>query len=185
MKTEQLVEIGLDKDQIKQVMKLNGLAVENAKEGVGELNVKIENLQNQIGSYEKQIEELKNSDGAEEKINEITQKYEQDIEEIKSSYDSQLKENKINSTLKFEALKLNPYDVNDVLANINRDELKIEDDKINGIDEVLNSVKESKPYLFKENEPVGTGGSKGNRPKEKTPEEDPFLQGFKSVFKNI
>ena len=69
MTTEQLKELGLTEDQIREVFKLNGIAVENARQGVTELEQEIEtikaekeNLEEQLETTKVKVEEL-NQDG--------------------------------------------------------------------------------------------------------------------------
>ena len=47
-------------------------------------------------------------------------------------------------------------DADDILALINKDELELQDDgNVKGLDKAIESLKESKPYLFAESKPSG------------------------------
>lgn len=67
---------------------------------------------------------------------------------------------KLNA-IKLEILKASPNDVSDILPHIKQDSITISDDGIKGLKEQLEAIRQSKPYLFKEADPDGTGGSKG------------------------
>ena len=71
------------------------------------------------------------------------------------------------NAIKFEVLKANPKDVNDILPHIDNEVVKIEDGEVIGLKEQIEKLKEEKSYLFKDDEPTGTGGSKGNPPRDK------------------
>ena len=51
------------------------------------------------------------------------------------------------------------------MPHIDSEVLKIEDGEIVGLKEQIEKLKEEKAYLFKEEAPTGTGGSKGNPPR--------------------
>lgn len=131
---------------------------------------KFDSLNNEKNEYKEQIKELnkelgelkdkaKDDDEVTEKIEEL----EIEIENKEKEMESLRKTNAI----KFEILKNNPKDVADILPHIDNDVVKIEDNKIIGLEEQINDLRENKSYLFKEEEPAGTGGSKGNSSKER------------------
>lgn len=131
------------------------------KDKFDETNNEKKGYKEQIDSLNKELGELK------EKIkddDEVTGK----IEELKKEIENKEKEMESlrkNNAIKFEVLKANPKDVKDILPHIDNEMVKIQDCKVLGLEEQIKNLKENKPYLFKEEGPVGTGGSKGNPPK--------------------
>lgn len=132
--------------------KFDGLNEEKKqyKAQVDELNKKLGELQGQ----------LKDNQTATEQITKLQ-------EQIKEKEAEILATRKLTA-IKLEILKANPNDVSDILPHIKQDAVTVaDDDSITGLEEQLKALKEAKPYLFKEVDPAGTGGSKGGGPKDK------------------
>lgn len=129
---------------------------------------KFDAVNNEKNEYKQQVESLN------QKLTELNGKLkdneeaQQTIEALKQQIEDKEQElaqtRKINA-IKFEILKANPRDVADILPHIDSDVVKIEDGKVLGLEEQIKALKESKAYLFNDEEPSGTGGSKGNAPR--------------------
>lgn len=119
----------------------------------------VDNLNIQLGKLQKQLED---NDDASQTIKDL----QKDIADKEKEMEAIRKQNAI----KFEVLKYNPNDVADILPHLKDDTVTIaEDGTITGLKEQLDALRESKPYLFKQVEPVGTGGSLGGGEKKKQP----------------
>ena len=129
---------------------------------------KFDAVNNEKNEYKQQVEslnqklteldgKLKDNEEAQQTIEALKQQIEDKEQELAQT-------RKINA-IKFEILKANPRDVADILPHIDSDVVKIEDGKVLGLEEQIKALKESKPYLFNDEEPSGTGGSKGNAPR--------------------
>lgn len=126
---------------------------------------KFDAVNNDKNTYKKQIDDLnielgklqvklKDNDDASETI-EGLKKQIQDKE-------TELVNIRKANAIKLEALKANPNDVADIIPHLKQDVITVsENGTVTGLSEQLEALKESKPYLFKEVEPKGTGGSKG------------------------
>ncbi|HHV39121.1 MAG TPA: hypothetical protein GXX70_06505 [Tepidimicrobium sp.] len=117
------------------------------KEQIDDLNEELGKLKNKV----------KDNDDVTEKI--------EDLEKEIENKEKEMKKLRKTNAIKFEVLKANPRDVNDILPHIDSEVVKIEDDEIVGLKEQIEKLKEEKAYLFKEDMPPGTGGSKGNPPR--------------------
>lgn len=119
----------------------------------------VDNLNKELGKLQKQLEDN-------QAANETIEKLKQQIKDKETEMEKIRKQNAI----KFEVLKYNPNDVADILPHLKEDTISIaEDGTITGLKEQLDSLKENKPYLFKETTPAGTGGSIGGGEKKKQP----------------
>lgn len=117
----------------------------------------VDDLNKQLGGLQKQ---LKDNEGATQTIEDLKKQIDDKETELANT-------RKVNA-IKFEALKAGPNDVEDILPFIKHDTIKVkEDGSIEGLEDQIKTLKEKKPYLFKEQDPDGTGGSKGNRSKDK------------------
>lgn len=117
-----------------------------------EYKAQIDNLNQELGKLK---EKLKDNDNANETIADLQKQIE--------NKEIELEKTRKSNAIKLEVLKANPNDVADILPHLKDESISInEDGTIEGLKEQLEGLKESKPYLFKEVEPQGTGGSLGN-----------------------
>lgn len=126
---------------------------------------KFDDINTEKNSYKSQIDRLNNE------LNTLKTKAANNVEVTKQieSLQEQIikKENEIENIRKMNAielnvLKANPIDIADIMPHINTDIITLENTgRIVGLEEQIKSIKEQKPYLFKDNQPSGTGGSKG------------------------
>lgn len=152
MTTEELRELGLSEEQIPQVMKLNGQAIENVKSELTELKQQNEtlvsekeNLTQQMEAVTGKLDSLKKLEGADKTISELNTK----IEELKNQHtaEKQMLDKKQRATLRI--LEENPHEVSDILNLINLEEVELTDNGLFGLDSKIAEIKENKPYLFK------------------------------------
>lgn len=132
---------------------------------------KFDDINEEKKKYKEQVDELNQELGKLKKQLEDNQDVTKTIEDlqkqIKDKEEEMAKIRKQNA-IKFEVLKANPNDVADILPHLKDDQIVLsEDGTITGLKEQLEALKENKPYLFKQVEPQGTGGSlgAGNKPK--------------------
>jgi len=167
MTLEQLLELGLSEDIAKKVIEAHQAAIKDnyvplarfneVNEEKKQYKEQVDNLNKELGKLQKQLED---NQGATETIENLKK-------QIKDKEEEMIKIRKQNA-IKFEVLKANPNDVADILPHLKDDIITItEDGTITGLQEQLEALKENKPYLFKQVEPQGTGGSlgAGNKPK--------------------
>lgn len=87
------------------------------------------------------------------------------IEQLKTQIADKEKElaaTRKQNAIKLKALEAGPNDVSDILPHIKQDAVVVgEDGTITGLEEQIKTLRESKPYLFREQAADGTGGSKG------------------------
>jgi len=139
-----------------------------------EYKTQVDDLNKDLGKLQGQ---LKNNEDATKTIQDLQQK-------IKDKDAEMTKINKL-STIKLEALKAEPNDIEDILPHLDTEKVIVNDDGITGLKEQLESLKEAKPYLFKETTPPGTGGSKGGGPKGKTEVTNQSTEEFmKAIYDN-
>lgn len=119
----------------------------------------VDNLNKELGKLQKQLEDNKDASETIENLKKQIKDKEAEMEKIRKQ-----------NAIKFEVLKYNPNDVADILPHLKEDTVTIaEDGTITGLKEQLDTLRESKPYLFKQIEPSGTGGSLGAGEKKKQP----------------
>lgn len=139
--------------------------VEKAKHD--ELTTAKTNLETQIKQRDKQLETLKKSAGNKEEFEQKIKELQTENKTAKLKYEQDLKNLKIDSAVKLK-LTNTAQDVDIVASLIDKTKLIVGDDgSVTGLDEQINPLKQSKPFLFKEIKSKGgnydpAGGAGGN-----------------------
>jgi hypothetical protein len=130
------------------------------KETYNTLSETKKKLEKDIADRDEQLEDLKKVDaeGLKAKIETL----QSENKTSKEKYEKELKDLQLTNAIKL-AINGKVHDEDIVSKLIDKEKVIIGDDgKIVGLDEQINSLKETKGFLFKEEGPEGTGGSLGN-----------------------
>ncbi|MBE7332508.1 phage scaffolding protein [Staphylococcus haemolyticus] len=138
-------------------------AIDESKSGMvprsrlNDKNAEIEELKAEITNRDNQIVELQNSVKDDSEL-------QKELEEVKQSnaeWQDKYKQSQLNNAVKLAVAK-EANDADDILAFVNKDELELQDDgTVKGLDKAIETLKESKPYLFADNKPVGNKPADG------------------------
>ncbi|HCX2144546.1 TPA: phage scaffolding protein [Staphylococcus aureus] len=149
-------------------------AIDESKSGMvprsrlNDKNTEIEELKEEISKRDEQIVKLQDSVKDDSEI-------QKELEELKnqnSEWETKYKEVQLNNAVKLAVAK-EANDADDILAFINKDELELADDgTVKGLDEAVETLKESKPYLFAPSKPTGNSPQQGDNPTGKPTKED-------------
>lgn len=141
-------------------------AIDESKSGMvprsrlNDKNAEIEELKAEISNRDEQIAKLQDSVKDDSEI----QKELDELKNKNAEWQSKYQESQLNNAVKLAVAK-EANDANDILAFINQDELELQDDgTVKGLDKAVESLKESKPYLFADNTPKGNTPQDGNNP---------------------
>ncbi|HDE5745378.1 TPA: phage scaffolding protein [Staphylococcus aureus] len=153
-------------------------AIDESKSGMvprsrlNDKNTEIEELKEEISKRDEQIVKLQDSVKDDSEI-------QKELEELKnqnSEWETKYKETQLNNAVKLAVAK-EANDANDILAFINKDELELADDgTVKGLDKAVETLKESKPYLFASSKPTGNSPQQGDNPTGK-----PTKENFKKM----
>lgn len=166
MKTEMLKELGLSQDQIDKIMAENGkdIAAEQAKTSAkdGELakaNETIQGLQ----------ETVKKFDGVD------PEQLKKDLADLQKKYDADISQAKLDSALELALVQHKARNTKAVRALLKADAIKLDGDKLLGLDEQLTALKKDAAYLFEDDEKKQTtvtasGGEHQEQTKEPAPD---------------
>lgn len=160
MNKEQLVELGLDEDQIKEVFRLNGIAVNNAKGDLDTKETELASLRTQLEEANTQIDGFKDLDV--EGIKAATEEYKTKFEEAKIKAEQDIEALKFEHELEGAIRDSKAKNVKAVKALLDIDNLKGSNNRVDDIKAALEATKADNDYLFKDEAPQGTGGSLGN-----------------------
>lgn len=156
MTKEVLIQLGLTEEQAEKVLGIYNEAVQNLvpKEKLEEAAAEKLQLGEGIKERDKQLEELKGAAGTSEelkkKLDEAIAKNKADSEQAAAELAVYKKDNAVNMQL----MKLGAKNIKAVKALIDLGKVSIDGENVIGLQEQLEAVKTSDPYLF---EPAITG----------------------------
>ena len=190
LKREMLVEAGIeDKAVIDNIMQAYGAGIENAKsQAKSELQAENETLKQQLEQQTQAINELQAKEGA-------SAESKQQLEELKAQFDQYKLDSEANlaQITKTNAVALalkdvGAYNSEDLMKFIDLDKIELGDDGKPQLEDTINSLKESSPYLFQaeDKQPNPNISVHGNPPAETgydhlSAEDKALFAGFDSV----
>lgn len=190
LKREMLVEAGIeDKAVIDNIMQAYGAGIENAKsQAKSELQAENDTLKQQLEQQTKAINDLQAKEGA-------SAESKQQFEDLKTQFaqyklDSEANLAQITKTNAVAlALKdVGAYNSEDLMKFIDLDKIELGEDGKPQLEDTINSLKESSPYLFQaeDKQPNPNISVHGNPPAETgydhlSAEEKALFAGFDSV----
>lgn len=172
MKRKFLEDLGLEKEAIDKIMDENGKDINKTKADYEDIKVQLTKAQETITERDTQLEELKKVDSQALQA-EIT-KLQETNKTSTAEYEKQLAQLKLSNALKMAIT--DAQDVDLVVSQLDQTKLKLgEDGTLSGLDEQLKTLKESKGFLFKQ-EQTQTSGFKPNQGNVGTPTETQAMQ---------
>ena len=190
LKREMLVEAGIeDKAVIDNIMQAYGAGIENAKsQAKSELQAENETLKQQLEQQTQAINELQAKEGA-------SAESKQQLEELKAQFDQYKLDSEANlaQITKTNAVALalkdvGAYNSEDLMKFIDLEKIELGEDGKPQLEDTINSLKESSPYLFQaeDKQPNPNISVHGNPPAETgydhlSAEDKALFAGFDSV----
>lgn len=190
LKREMLVEAGIeDKAVIDNIMQAYGAGIENAKLQVkSELQAENDTLKQQLEQQTQAVKDLQAKEGA-------STESKQQLEELKAQFDQYKLDSEANlaQITKTNAVALALKDVGahnseDLMKFIDLDKISLGEDGKPQLEDTINALKESSPYLFQieDKQPNPNISVHGNPPAETgydhlSAEDKALFAGFDSV----
>lgn len=190
LKREMLVDAGIeDKAVLDNIMQAYGAGIENAKsQAKSELQAENETLKQQLEQQTQAINELQAKEGA-------SAESKQQLEELKAQFDQYKLDSEANlaQITKTNAVALalkdvGAYNSEDLMKFIDLDKIELGEDGKPQLEDTINSLKESSPYLFQaeDKQPNPNISVHGNPPAETgydhlSAEDKALFAGFDSV----
>ena len=189
LKREMLVEAGIeDKAVIDNIMQAYGAGIENAKsQAKSELQAENDTLKQQLEQQTQAIKDLQAKEGA-------STESKQQLEELKAQFDQYKLDSEANlaQITKTNAVALALKDVGahnseDLMKFIDLDKISLGEDGKPQLEDTINSLKESSPYLFqaedKQSNPNITvlGNPAADAGQDISAEDKALFEGFDSV----
>lgn len=149
MKREFLEGLGLEKEAIDKIMAEHGKTVESHKTKAAGLQSSIDDLTGQLAQRDKDLKTLKKqaegSEGLQTQLADLQKKYDTD----KKDYETKIKDTQLSSALKL-ALNGKVHDTDLVAGLIDKSTIELGEDGnvTKGLDEQIQTLQESKSFLF-------------------------------------
>lgn len=190
LKREMLVEAGIeDKAVIDNIMQAYGAGIENAKsQAKSELQAENDALKQQLEQQTQAIQDLQAKEGA-------SAESKQQLEELKAQFDQYKLDSEANlaqitktSAVALALKDVGAYNSEDLMKFIDLDKIELGEDGKPQLEDTINSLKESSPYLFQaeDKQPNPNISVHGNPPAETgydhlSAEDKALFAGFDSV----
>lgn len=152
LKREMLINAGItDKEAIDEIMQAYGAGLEHARTQVkNELTAENETLKQQLETQSTTLEELKKSSEANSDVKQALEKLQQEYEQYKVESDSKLQQLNKTNAIALALKDVKAYDSDVLMKLIDIDKIELGEDGKPKLDEVVNGLRESKPFLFEQ-----------------------------------
>lgn len=155
MKREQLKEMGLEKEQIDSIMKINGDDIENAKSvsaaEIKNLQTEITGLNTQVKDRDKQLETLKASAGDNEALTKQIADLQAENATAKKTHESEMNQLKVDFAVEKALTGAKAKNVKAVKALLDLEDAKLDKDgNVKGLQEQIDKLTadEGTKFLF-------------------------------------
>lgn len=152
MKKEELLDLGIDEDVAKQVMALHGATVTGLNKQVTIAEQERDNYKQQIADNQEELDTLKESAKGNEDLTSQLSELQTKFEQTKTEADLKLAEQQKEYSIRLALKEASPLDEDIVLGQIDKDTIKVVDGKLQGFDEQLKGLQDSKGFLFQQTE---------------------------------
>ena len=163
--TDELLKLGLTEEQAKEVFALRGKELNADKSALETITKERDSLKDQLQKAEEQVENLKSLESISADQKEAIDKLQADYDKYKQEAEAELaKTNKVNA-INLALKDTKAHNPAALMKFIDVDAIEVDDNGKPKLDDVINGLKESDPYLFeaeesgKPNPTIVTGGN--------------------------
>nr|DAX74063.1 MAG TPA: minor structural protein [Caudoviricetes sp.] len=190
LKREMLVEAGIeDKSVIDNIMQAYGAGIENAKsQAKSELQAENDTLKQQLEQQTQAINELQAKEGASAESKQQLEDLKAQFEQYKLDSEANLAQITKTNAVALALKDVGAYNSEDLMKFIDLEKIELGEDGKPQLEDTINSLKESSPYLFQaeDKQPNPNISVHGNPPAETgydhlSAEDKALFAGFDSV----
>lgn len=150
MKREQLKELGLTDEQVNSVMGMHGQTVTELNKNLATAEQERDQFKEQLDSNQTELDALKESAKGDEELTQQLADLQSKFDAVKSDSETKLAEQQKDFAIKLALKEANALDEEIVLGQLDKDTIKVVDGKLQGFEEQLKGLQESKSFLFQE-----------------------------------
>lgn len=156
LKRDMLVEAGIeDKAVIDSLMDAYGSGIENAKaQAKSELQAENDSLKQQLEQQSQALKDLQAKEGASEELKQQLTDLQAKFDTYKADSEANLAQVNKSNAIRLALKDVDAHNSDDLARFINFDEVELDESGKPKLDKVIENLRESSPYLFKQAEPV-------------------------------
>ncbi|WP_419893277.1 phage scaffolding protein [Oceanobacillus kimchii] len=128
------------------------------KEKFDSVNTEKNDYKQQLADRDTQLDDLKKKAKGNDELKEEIDRLKQENEDTKNQYEKDLQDKTFNYELEKALSAQQAKNPKAVKALLDKEAIKLDGDKLLGLEEQLTALKESDGYLFGEEQPAGLGG---------------------------
>ena len=177
MKKDELIALGIDEDTAKTIMAMHGKTVTTLNSQLSAVTAEKEGLQEQVTTNQTELDALKESAKGNEELTKQLADLQAKLDDSKNEADTKLATQQKEFAIKLALKEANALDESIVLGLLDKETIKVTDNGLQGFDEQLKTLQDSKAFLFQaqqEGTPTPTIFSGGNPKPPKDGESNPF-----------
>lgn len=167
MTRKQLEDLGVSKEQIDAIMKINGEDIENAKQDNKNLETEVKNLKAQINDRDTQLETLKASAGDNETLKQQIADLQNENTKAKETHESELNQLKVDFAVEKALTGAKARNVKAVKALLDLSDAKLDKEgNVKGLSEQIEKLTsgDDTKFLFDTSRPGQQQAFKGFQP---------------------
>lgn len=150
MKKEDLLEMGIDEETAKAVMVKHGKTVTQLNTQLSAVENERDSANQQLQANQAELNTLKESAKGNEELTQQLADLQSKFDNAKTESETKLTEQQKDFAIKLALKEASALDESIVLSLLDRDTIKVTDSGLQGLDEQLSGLKESKAFLFQE-----------------------------------
>lgn len=174
LKREMLIDAGIeDKAVLDNIMQAYGAGIENAKtQAKSEVQAENNSLKQQLEQQNQAIKDLQAKEGASEESKQQLADLQAQFDQYKTDSETKLAQVTKTNAVALALKDVGAYNSEDLMKFIDLDKIELGEDGKPVLDDTINSLKESSPYLFQgedkqHNPTISVGGNPSAEPGEK------------------
>lgn len=148
MKRDDLKALGLPDEQINSVMALHGQTVNPLNTKISELEASEKNLQEQVAKRDEDLEKIQKDATTSEDLKQQIKDLQEENETAKTEWEKQLLEVQRNAALDTVLAGSKVKNAKALTALLDQEKITFKDGELTGLNEQIDALKESDPYLF-------------------------------------
>ncbi|MEY8462505.1 phage scaffolding protein [Streptococcus merionis] len=177
LKREMLVDAGItDKAVLDSIMDAYGAGIESAKsQAKSELQAENDTLKQQLEQQNQAIKDLQEKEGASEESKQQLSDLQAQFDQYKTDSEAKLAQVTKTNAVALALKDVGAYNSEDLMKFIDLDKIELGEDGKPILDETINVLKESSPYLFQQEDAAQPNITvTGNPPADTDSGSDPF-----------
>ena len=190
LKREMLVDAGItDNSVLDSIMQAYGAGIENAKaQAKSELQAENDSLKQQLEQQNQAIKDLQAKEGASKESKQQLADLQAQFDQYKTDNEAKLAKVTKTNAVALALKDVGAYNSEDLMKFIDLDKIELGEDGKPILDDTINALKESSPYLFQSGDPqpnpkisVGGNPAAGSGDDGLSAEDKALFAGFDSV----